>query len=219
MPRSAHFENAGRNRERILDAASELMSERGFSGATIAAICDQAEVMPPTLYWHFGDKEGLVAAVMERAAARWFEEFVPAEGLDPGGSLEEAANSLFRERPEFLRLLLLLALERRDPQSEARAAVERVRERAKKSWSRALEARLSEITSPRERRGAADRLSEFLLVQLDGLFVACQIHPDTTDLDALLALTRFTVPAAAEELVRQSRAKRSRSRRRRSSRA
>jgi AcrR family transcriptional regulator len=169
--------------------------------------------MPPTLYWHFGDKEGLVAAVMERAAERWFAEFVPAEGIDPTGPPRETMHSLFRERPEFLRLLLLLALEQRDPDSEARAAVDRVRERAKQSWSEELEKLFAEIENPRERKKAADRLSEFMLVQLDGVFIACQLHPDTVDLEALRALTRVAIRAAAEELTRESRSKRSGARR------
>jgi AcrR family transcriptional regulator len=204
-----HIRDGQRNRERILDAASKLMSERGVAGTTIAAICEEAEVMPPTLYWHFGDKGGLVAAVMERAAERWFAEFVPAEGVDPSGPPQETMESLFRERPEFLRLLLLLALERSDPDSEARAAVERVRERAKQSWSAGLEQIFAAIENPRQRKKAADRLSEFFLVQLDGAFIACQLHPDSVDLESLRELSRVAIRAVSAELIRESRDKRS----------
>jgi AcrR family transcriptional regulator len=197
-----HVRDARRNRERILNAASELMSEHGFAGATIAAICKKADVMPPTLYWHFGDKEGLIVAVMERAASRWFEEFVPVEGVDPTGPPRETLNALFRERPEFLRLSLLLALERRDPDSQARAAVEHFRDRAKQSWSQALEGLLAEIKSPRKRRAAADQLSDFLLMQIDGAFIACQLHPERADVDTFWQLTQAAIRAAADELIR-----------------
>jgi AcrR family transcriptional regulator len=202
---AAHLENGQRNRERILDAASTLMSERGFAGATIAAICKQAEVMPPTLYWHFGDKEGLVAAVMERAAERWFEEFIPGEDIREAAQTG-ALSVLFHERPEFLRLLLLLALERRDPADEVRSAVERIRQRAKQAWSAALEQLLIEIESPEERNGAAGLLSELLIAQVDGVFIASQLHPQTTHVEALIELMGVAIRAAARQLVDQAHA-------------
>lgn len=201
---SAHLENGQRNRERILDTASRLMSERGFAGATIAAICKQAEVMPPTLYWHFGDKEGLVAAVMERAAERWFEEFVPGAGAR-ATARTGALGALFRDRPEFLRLLLLLALERRDPADEVRGAVERIRQRAKQAWSATLEELLTEIESPEQCSTAAGLLSELVIAQIDGIFIASQLHPQTTDVEALIGLMDVAIRAAARELVNRAR--------------
>jgi AcrR family transcriptional regulator len=204
---AAHRENAQRNRERILDAASLLMSERGFAAATISAICKRAEVMPPTLYWHFGDKQGLVAAVMERAAERWFEEFVP--GDDGATARPDALGSLFRDRPEFLRLLLLLALERRDPADDVRGAVERIRERARESWSASLEGQLTGIDDTERRNAAAALLSEFVLAQMDGIFIASQLHPDTTDVEALVDLMTVAIRAVARELVERSHPKES----------
>lgn len=191
-------------RDRVLDAASGLMSRRGFSGTSIAAICEKAGVGPPTIYWHFGDKEGLFAAVMERAADRWFREFVQEQEGGLEAPVPRSVAESFRQRPEFLRLLLLLAVERRDPGSGVLAAVERVRDRAKETWRDSLERLLAPIEDRAERRAAADRLSELLLVQFDGAFIACQLHPETTDLQALFELSRTGVRAAAERLVAES---------------
>ncbi len=179
------------------------MSERGFAGATIAAICERAKVRPPTLYWHFGDKEGLVAAVMERAAERWFEEFVPGESL-AGTTRSDVLGALFRDRPEFLRLLLLLALERRDPADEVRGAVERIRQRAKQAWSATLEQLLTGIGDSRKRKKAAGLLSELVIAQMDGVFIASQLHPQTTDVESLIELMEVAIRAAAQELVERS---------------
>ncbi len=183
------------------------MSERGFAATAIAAICKRAEVMPPTLYWHFGDKEGLVAAVMERAAERWFEEFVPSGRADARQRLD-VLGSLFRERPEFLRLLLLLALERRDPADGVRSAVERIRKRAREAWSATLEEQLTEIDAPEQRNAAAELLSEFILAQMDGIFIASQLQPESANIEALVELMNVAVRAAARELVDRTRSPR-----------
>lgn len=58
-----------RARESILVAAVQLFSERGVSGASIAEITRRAGVSQGLLNYHFGSKEQLIAAVMDR----WFD--------------------------------------------------------------------------------------------------------------------------------------------------
>lgn len=53
--------------ERILDAAENLFSERGFSGTAIRDIASQVQLNPASLYNHFDGKESLYKAVLERA--------------------------------------------------------------------------------------------------------------------------------------------------------
>lgn len=58
-------------RDRLLDAAEALIEASGPAGTdalTTRAVCDRAGVTAPTLYHHFGDKDGLVTAVLGRAA-------------------------------------------------------------------------------------------------------------------------------------------------------
>jgi AcrR family transcriptional regulator len=50
-------------RERLLDAAASLLAAEGASVST-RAICDAAGVTAPTLYHYFGDREGLLSAVV-----------------------------------------------------------------------------------------------------------------------------------------------------------
>jgi len=61
-------------RARIIEAATRLLAERGAQEISTRAICEAAGVTQPTLYHHFGDKEGLIEAVVtegfERALAR-----------------------------------------------------------------------------------------------------------------------------------------------------
>ncbi|MEM7710683.1 MAG: TetR/AcrR family transcriptional regulator [Pseudomonadota bacterium] len=52
----------------ILDAAEAAFSEAGFAGAGMKAIALQAGVAQGLLHYHFGNKDGLYEAVIERRA-------------------------------------------------------------------------------------------------------------------------------------------------------
>lgn len=62
-------------RERLLDAAQALFYARGAS-VGVGALLEEANVARRSLYEHFGDKDGLVAAVIRRASdedVAWYE--------------------------------------------------------------------------------------------------------------------------------------------------
>lgn len=52
------------NRQRILEATAELLQRSPVEPVSTRAICEAAGVSAPTLYHHFGDKEGLYDAVV-----------------------------------------------------------------------------------------------------------------------------------------------------------
>ena len=64
-------------RERLISAAIELLAVSDGKPVSTRQITDLAGVTAPTLYHHFGDKDGLMEAVV----ARGFEEFVQREGM------------------------------------------------------------------------------------------------------------------------------------------
>ena len=68
------------------EAATKLLAERGAEGTSTRAICEAAGVTQPTLYHYFGDKDGLIEAVVtegfERALAQKKAE-EPAKNDDP----------------------------------------------------------------------------------------------------------------------------------------
>lgn len=53
--------------DRILDAALEVFSERGFDGATVRQIAAKVGVTDPALYSHFKGKKEIFAALMREA--------------------------------------------------------------------------------------------------------------------------------------------------------
>jgi AcrR family transcriptional regulator len=52
-------------RTRILETAAGLLAQSADVDVSTRAICDAAGVTAPTLYHHFGDKDGLLAAVVD----------------------------------------------------------------------------------------------------------------------------------------------------------
>ncbi len=50
--------------QRILEVAKNLFTQRGFSNVAMRDICRAARVTPPTVYYHFKNKEALFNAVV-----------------------------------------------------------------------------------------------------------------------------------------------------------
>jgi AcrR family transcriptional regulator len=61
------LEQAERTRERVLDAAAGLFQERGYEGASVAAIARAAGVSDETVYAGFGTKRALLGELVQRA--------------------------------------------------------------------------------------------------------------------------------------------------------
>ncbi len=53
------------NRENIVTVALDLFSLNGYEGTGVQEIADKAGVSKPTLYHYFGNKRGLLDAIME----------------------------------------------------------------------------------------------------------------------------------------------------------
>jgi len=78
-------------RERILDTAYELFSRNGIRAVGIDAIIDRSGVARMTLYRHFGSKDALVLAFLERREQRWTRDWlqraIERRAVDPGERL------------------------------------------------------------------------------------------------------------------------------------
>jgi AcrR family transcriptional regulator len=59
----------------LLDAAEELFARKGFSGASLEEIADAAGYTRGAIYAHFGGKEELFLAVIERQRQRFLDGF------------------------------------------------------------------------------------------------------------------------------------------------
>lgn len=71
----------GSTRERLLEAAADLIAASPGEEFSLRSVCDQVGVQMPTLYHYFGSKAGLVEAVIERG----FDLYMAQKGsLDRG---------------------------------------------------------------------------------------------------------------------------------------
>ena len=98
-------------REEILDAATELFAEHGYSDAVTQALAERLQVGKGTLYRYFPSKRDLFLAAADRVMRRMRERIddVIAGVDDPLDRVVEAIRSFlafFAEHPEFVELLI-----------------------------------------------------------------------------------------------------------------
>ncbi len=103
------------------------MSTQGYAATSISHIRRETGLPASSIYWHFGSKEGVLAAVMERGAERYFAQ-IPRNSPDIE-TQRAAVAKLMVANPEFFRLMYMLSLERSDHPAVA-AAIRRVRDTA-----------------------------------------------------------------------------------------
>ncbi len=182
------------SRRRIVEAAAALMAERGYAGTSIAAVSRKSGLLSGSIYWHFESKEALLAAVVEEGARVWHDALP-----HPDSSVDTTA-ALVEEHPESLRLLLLIALERREVDDVSLAAIRRVRQRARNELRQLVAALIGPLSSelPAE---LLDEFTEFFLALADGAFIAHHIDPETADVGALFRLLQRALRALAHEIT------------------
>ena len=95
-------------RAELLDAAARVFADRGFDGASVEAICDEAGFSTGALYSNFSGKEDLVLALYEERVQRRGRELRAAFAGSGRGAAGLAAatagaeEALRRERDWFL---------------------------------------------------------------------------------------------------------------------
>ena len=69
--RAVRLRDADATRRRVLDSAEALFAQKGIDGVRLREIADRAKVTVPLLCHHFGDKEALYTAVIDRTMERF----------------------------------------------------------------------------------------------------------------------------------------------------
>jgi AcrR family transcriptional regulator len=102
--------DADRTRAEILEVATRVFAQNGYSGAHVDEIADRTRTTKRMIYYYFGGKERLYIAVLERAYARIreAEQTVDVEHLDPVSAIRRLAELTFdhhEAHPDFIRLV------------------------------------------------------------------------------------------------------------------
>lgn len=193
------------SRERILDAATEIASERGYEGTSIALVSKTCGLPASSIYWHFKDKDDLLAAVIERSFGSWLHSWqLPPHG-EPRERIAAMAMQIAKallDSPDFLRLGLMLALERRPVEPRARAMFLQVRAQAAESLGKTL----SEFTAGLD-EAQNHLLVTYAIAGADGLFLAKEIGGDSVDLLALFEIHAGALYDTARRLIAENTAR------------
>jgi AcrR family transcriptional regulator len=169
------------SRELILDATERLMATRGYAATSISDIRKACGLPPSSIYWHFGSKEGVLAAVMERGAARFFAAIPTGETAEQ--QLAVTAR-LQAEHPDFLRLFYMLSLERSDDPAVTQV-VRRVRDTAIERFRGGVSQLLPVDTPQREADRVVAEITAFGVALSDGIFFAEHLETDATDVERM----------------------------------
>ncbi|MFE5812629.1 TetR/AcrR family transcriptional regulator [Streptomyces sp. NPDC056479] len=195
--------NGVESRQRILDATVEIAGERGYDGTSIAAVSAKCGLPASSIYWHFKDKDDLIAAVIERSFETWLTA-VELPGDETGTPLERVtamaahvAKSLV-DAPDFLRLGLMLALERRPTEPRGRTVFLQVRDITHRKIAEVVAALFPDLDEK-----AVDTLTTYAIAGADGLFVHHEVNGRAVDLVALFELHAQVVHDAAARMSAQ----------------
>jgi AcrR family transcriptional regulator len=93
-------------KEQIISVAKRLFAERGFAGTTLRNVIGEADVNLAAVHYHFGSKEELFRAVVERFARPIVEqELALLKQLQAGGrvpTVEEILTAILKPCLEFV---------------------------------------------------------------------------------------------------------------------
>ncbi|GGQ18086.1 TetR/AcrR family transcriptional regulator [Streptomyces roseolilacinus] len=82
--------DAARNRARLLEAAARLAAEQGAANLTMEAVACAAQVGKGTVFRRFGDRPGLLLALLDHQEQRFQEAFMSGPApLGPGAPAGE----------------------------------------------------------------------------------------------------------------------------------
>ena len=101
-------EQMARRRERILEAAREIVAERGFEGLTVRELARVAGVTAPTIYNLVGSRDQVLVAAVAEQTERFLADIERAEG-DVLAVVDANLRELLR-MPRYYRSLLRLLM-------------------------------------------------------------------------------------------------------------
>ena len=188
------------SRELILDATERLMATQGYAATSISHIRRETGLPASSIYWHFGSKEGVLAAVMERGAQRYFAQLPRSSGDIE--AQRAAAAKLMVANPDFFRLVYMLSLERSDDPAVA-AAVRRVRDTAIAGFADVIRPLLPDDLAPDRAEHIVAELAAVATAMSDGIFFADHLEPDSTDVDRMYVRLIQTIQALIPILLEE----------------
>lgn len=186
MPPSNKDYDIPNNRQKIIDAATALVMERGVKGTSLADIARAADISKGTLFYHFSAKDDLIYELTEQH----FDELTRAN-LQRVEQMQDASlqeilhdsllNILRAENRGKLNLYLLQEAVIENPALKNRFA-------GKYQEFQTMMSQFLDIVVPQMDPAKAKVLSRVLVAILDGLIIQWLLDPDAIQVKEIAEL-------------------------------
>ncbi len=184
-------EISGATRERIVETALRLFSERGTAAVSVRELADAAGVTVPGLYYHFDSKADLIRAVYRaQGIGRDLDDFEPPIAPHLEARIVEQAHAEFARLVGNAEFLRHMQRESVLGDSEAREVGDSLATTWRARWVRVL-AGSDDVRADADLDDAADCIATFLW----GLFVEYLNHQDPAVIGRVDGLARLVAPA------------------------
>ena len=115
---------------------SKCICEDGYSGATMAKVAKKAELPVGSVYWHFENKDLLLAALIETSFERWHNDVLSHHRPLPGEAFEQHVKRILAisetgkpyDAADFWRLGVILSVEKSVREQVARERFLKIRQ-------------------------------------------------------------------------------------------
>jgi AcrR family transcriptional regulator len=104
--------DAGRTRAELIEVATAVFAEQGYSGARVDEIAERTRTTKRMIYYYFGGKEQLYLAVLDHAyrGIREAEQRLAVDHVDPVSAIRTVAEMTFDHHiahQDFIRLVAI----------------------------------------------------------------------------------------------------------------
>jgi AcrR family transcriptional regulator len=179
-PRTRRGQGA-RSRKRLLEVATALFTERGYGNTAVSQIARDADLPITSLYFHFGSKRDLLAAVIEDRTSRTRDELEIGVSANPDEAIDalvEQARERFDEHVAGLRLRVALTFEEHEESGDIVALALAGRARTEATLARTFTRLYADAGKSRAQRLGA-RLADVYLAGVQGICLEQLVRPRT----------------------------------------
>ncbi|MFI0723895.1 TetR family transcriptional regulator [Streptomyces sp. NPDC021224] len=179
MPRTRS--DRGQRRAEIIQAATEVIAERGYRGATLAAVAERVGLTQQGLMHHFPTKEALLVAVLD-ARDQWdmASSALRTQGAWPLDIVAELVE-YNATRPGIVQAFTVLV---GDSVTDGHPAQDHFRERYARVRAGGAEALRAAYGDRLPGGLTPERAATLLIAAMDGLQIQWLLDPDSVDMPA-----------------------------------
>jgi TetR/AcrR family transcriptional regulator, acrAB operon repressor len=179
------IERTQESRRLLVTAAAELFAEKGYRQTSFIDIAERAGISRGSIPWHFGNKLGLLKAVVDDRLHAVLTGFGPSGGEHPGDPLNQIMGFIRLPGTRLFITLLAEAVEVGSPIREHYARLHAV-------LRQEVRARIPAEALP---PGTTPEAFTVLLVgAVIGVHAQWRIAPEAVDLEAVHATVRALLP-------------------------